>query len=613
MKLYRRTPAHAPRSSLDALSCSRAEPRASTLTRAAAFRNFARALRPRGLAAALAFLSVSLSGVVAHAVPPEYFRNIVLHPTDPNIFVLRYESAFGGLFFSRDGGHSLQMVPGQSFYRYDLRRFVPMQFAGDGKLLLALDSGLDIDNGMGCFPPPPNTNVAHYSDPAVAGLWVADLAPHPSDPDTTFLVTTADPKDKGHSGLWKRDKQGAITPFGAADPAPAMPNKFSFIATGLKVVARAASTEGLRFIMTGTTYDNTTATAVSAPVLRVSDNLGMSWTNHPIPDPNKTGGNPRLLYVDGSDPFKALVFLENGFGEDSDDAIDPIFVTKDGGQSFTPYLDKVQVAGEFVALPSGQLLIADRGIPGGLWSAANLDAAPSKIADYAVHCLAYQAKTQKLFMCKLNELGYYDVGANSFCEIFRPSDAASFVSCPSAPLEQNVDGIKQLCGGFCGAAHYSSAPVCSTFTPPAMTNLCGPMANMYDNENADPDKRWIEPPGPGAAARCAGFTGPVPVADAGMPDASAAGTSDAGGGTSSDAGAASEHDAGSTHDAGTSGESEDGGVAKKKHGGCQLAVGTHGSWRSALLSMLALALLIGARRAKFLARAEARASARTRG
>lgn len=553
------------------------------------------------LLGALGFVAVSLSSAVGHAVPPEYLRSIALHPTDPKVFALRYESAFGGLFFSKDGGQSLQMVPGQSFYKYDLRRFIPMLYASDGKLLLALDSGLDIDNGAGCFPAVPSDGTAgHYSDPAVAGLWIADLAQHPTDPDTIFLLTTADAKDKGHTGLWKRDKAGKITPIGASEPPPAMMGKFPFLATGLKVIARAASTEGVRFISVGTATDYSKMTPVSTPVLRVSDDLGMTWTSHTIPDPNKTGGNPRLLWVDGaSDPFKALVYLENGFGEDSDDALDPIFVTKDGAMSFTPYLDKVQVAGEFARLPSGQLLIADRGIPGGLWSAPNLDTAPTMIADFSVHCLAYQPQTQKLFMCKLNELGYYDVASNTFCEIFQPADTTAFVSCPSAPLEQNASGIKQLCNGFCGAAHYSSAPVCSTFTPPAGTNLCGPAAYAYDNNSPNPDNRWIEPPGSGAAPRCMGFTAPtktdagVPAADAGTP-ASDAGMSSSGGSDSgavhSDAGAAGGGEEDEGEDAGSR-------PRPKKGSGCQLssARDPHAG-QFAALSLLALFAALGLRR-----------------
>jgi hypothetical protein len=336
---------------------------------------------------------------------------------------------------------------------------------------------------------------------------------------------------------------------------------------------------------------------VTTPVLRVSDNLGMSWTSHPIPDTAKAAGSPRFLLVDGSsDAFKALIYLEAGLGEDASDAMDTILVTKDGGQSFTLFSDKLQVAGEIAQLPSGEILLGDRGFApmgGGLWSVANLDSAPTKIADFSVHCLGYQPKTQKLYLCKLNELGYWDTAAKSFCEIFQPPDTSAFVSCPSAPLEQNAAGIKQVCGGFCGAAHYASAPVCSTFTPPAMTNLCGPAALAYDNNDPDPEKRWVEPPGPGAAPRCVGFTGP---------------SSDAG--ASVDAGGASDAGTSSGPDAGLGPNAEDAGTGSKKSGGCQLAArGETRSASSALSGLLALLVGFGLRRSR---RASRLSLARTR-
>src|SRR5689334_5314555 len=108
-------------------------------------RSFERASRNSGFApgfrrlvAPLLVAGLCAIGSTARAVPPEYLRNLVLHPSDPNVFVLRYESAFGGLFFSRDGGKSLQMLPGQTFTKYDLRRFVPMLLTGSGNLVVGL-------------------------------------------------------------------------------------------------------------------------------------------------------------------------------------------------------------------------------------------------------------------------------------------------------------------------------------------------------------------------------------------------------------------------------------------------------------------------------------------
>lgn len=556
--------------------------------------------RARRALATLGFLGIGLSASVGRAVPPEYLRNIALHPTDPKVFALRFESAFGGLLFSRDGGQSFQMVPALTFYKYSLQRDVPMVIGADGKLQIALDSGLVLDDGAGCIPAPTGSDT-HPSDPAVKGLWIADVVPHPTDPDTSFLLSTGDTQT-AHSGVWRR-KQGVVAPIGMSEPAPAMPGKLAFIASSLRVVARTASMDGVRLFEAGTKYDHSGATPVSTPVLRVSDNLGATWTTYTIPDPNKTAGNAKILIVDGSEPFKAIVFLENGFGEESDDPIDPLFITKDGGKTFTPYLDKIQAAGEALLLPSGQILLGDRGATGGLWSAANFDAAPTKVFEQPVECLAYQAQSQKIFMCKKYELGLYDAAANSFCTMLQLREAKGFPSCPSAPLETNTKGIDQLCGGYCGAAHYASAPVCSAFSVQP-GRICGRAAYDYDNAAPDPEKRWIEPPGNNDAPRCAGFTGLPDGGTSGAPDAGT-GTGDAGS-ASRDAGAdaavaSMEGGTGAVADSATGVvDAPDAAVSnKKKGGGCHVAANDAGrNGTTGSLALLALALGMMWRRAK---------------
>jgi hypothetical protein len=164
---------------------------------------------------------------------------------------------------------------------------------------------------------------------------------------------------------------------------------------------------------------------------------------------------------------------------------------------------------------------------------------PSQIGESAVHCLAYQPKTQKVIMCTRHEVGHYDVAAKSFCALARTDEITGFPSCPSAPLEQNAKGIDQLCGAFCGASHSASAPLCSSFPIPA-NRVCGPAAVAYNNTEPDPEKRWMVPPGLNAAPRCAGFVGQQD-AGAKLPPAGSGGR-DAG----VEAGAA--HDASTTSD-----------------------------------------------------------------
>lgn len=546
----------------------------------------------QGILSVGAALSISMWSAQGLAVPPEYFHSIALHPTDPNTFVARYEGAFGGLFMSRDGGKTVQIVPGQAFYTYGLRRWIPMLIAGDGKLLIALDTGLDVDNGAGCLPAPPE-GEAHYSEPAVKGLWVTDVTSHPSDPKVSFVLTTGDTKG-AHAGVWRRDAQGVITALGTSQPLAAG-GKLQFMAGDLHVVARSASIDGVRLIVAGSAFDHSVMPMTSTSVLRISDDLGATWTSTPIPD--TTGGNPRILIADGSEPLRAIVAIENGFGEESSDPVDPVFVTKDGGKSFTPYLDKLQVIGDSVLLPSGEILLADRGSPGGLWSAPNFDTPPTKVRESNVNCLAYQASTQKLVMCAGYEIGYFDLASKQFCAMVRMNEATGFPSCPSAPLDQNKKAIDQLCGGFCGAAHYASAPVCTAFKAPANVT-CGVSAVAYDNMSPDPDKRWLEPPGMNAAPRCAGFTG--------RPDGGVAPVADAGTSGGGDAGITGGGDAGVPADAAVSAPPDaSGGVipgadaavnpttpGKKGGSGCQAARDpANAPQRGGFMYVAALALL----------------------
>jgi hypothetical protein len=251
----------------------------------------------------------------------------------------------------------------------------------------------------------------------------------------------------------------------------------------------------------------------------VSDDLGQSWTTQPIPNPSNSPAAPQVLLVSGGDPFRALVALEDGTGEidDESDPFDPIYVTRDSGQSFTLYLDQIQKSGPALALPSGQILLGGRGRQGGLWSAHDFDSVPSKVQELGVNCLAYQATTQKVFMCRRHELGFYDAATNSFCTFFQMTDTKALASCPAAPLQDNAKVTSQLCNGFCAAQHYAESSLCTSFDV-GQASLCGAAAHAYDV-----DAGYIAPPGFLAAPRCSGFSAP---ADAGAPAEADAGSSE---------------------------------------------------------------------------------------
>jgi MYXO-CTERM domain-containing protein len=546
---------------------SRAEPRAST---------------PRRLSGLLALCAgLSLQQPTARALPPEYLSSASFHPTDPKVLAVRWESALGGLLITRDGGKTFRALPAAAFYKYGMVGRVPFRLASDGAALIGLGDGFFEDDASGC-------NVAQKHEAQLGAPWVAEIVPHPSDVDITFFVTTGDTKGK-HAGLWKRDKTGTLTALGLSEPLEV--GKAGVVVQGLAVIAQASAMDGLRFIETGTrqTPVNGQQSPTTSAVLRYSDDLGASWTERSVPDPDQTQGVVRLLAVEPGEPMKLVVSLEVTAG--ATDQPDPVYVSVDGGTSFKLYTKELLTTGQALRLANGQLLLGDSGSPGGLWLADGIGMPLRKIRDDSVKCLAQQPvaasepkQSGKIFMCKAYEIGILDVAKAEFCGIFQINETAGFVSCPSADLTTNAAVQSQLCGAWCGPAHYASTPMCAAYDKPNV--ICGIQARAYDTKDPDPSKHWIEPPGDFGAARCAGFERSVPApGDAGVgSDDAGAGQADASNGSSSDAGAGPKSDAGvaTRSDAGSKTENGDG-------GGCSCSV----PQRSSPFSSLAWTALAG--------------------
>jgi hypothetical protein len=216
-------------------------------------------------------------------------------------------------------------------------------------------------------------------------------------------------------------------------------------------------------------------------------------------------------------------------------------------------------------------------------------------------------------MCKPYEFGVLDPGTGSFCSQFQLNEAHA-LSCASFDETQLAAVQMQLCNGWCGAAHFSSSPLCGRYDDPAL--VCGVEARAYDQQNPDPSKRWIEPPGLSASARCSDSAPRPPIAapvlDAGVSlepgrrtDAGAAPTIDgAHGGSSAPAlavpVASGAHEA-APAESGDEGEesaaaqgSEDGNPVRAKRsrgGGCQLTSAREPNHGASWLTFVVVATL----------------------
>lgn len=445
---------------------------------------------------ALACGFVLCSTGVVKAGPPEWLSDVAIHPSDPSVIALRYENALGGMMFSTDGGKTFRVRPALTFTKYGLRENVPLLLTKDGSVVLGTTEGLLRTTAQGCDP----------KNESGGESWIGGLALHPKDPAVAFFVT-GDGFGTQRAGLWRRDAAGAASPLGANDSA-------SLSVTGLLAVAHATATEQVRLVESAARVGGAAGSPMTTWVLRYSDDLGATWTEKVVPGT----GTARLLAVDPQDPKRMVVTFAVG---GSPDQPDPVLLTVNGGDSFKPYIEGVMKVGQVSVAADGRLWIADLGAgsgTGGLWYAPRVGDAAEKVLDDSVHCVGHDATSAKLWVCKSHELGLFDMKARSFCRVFQMTDAASLVSCQGEILTQSPEAKEQLCGGYCGALHFASAPLCSIYNDPKA--LCGLGALKYDRE-----AMW-EPP-PGAGTRCAGFE---KAGDAGvtLADASVGGAQDAG-------------------------------------------------------------------------------------
>lgn len=442
---------------------------------------------------------VSWLGVhsAAQAGLPEVISSLAQHPTDPSVLALLYDSGFGGVLYSADGGKTFRIRPALTATTYGLTEQDPVAITSTGNVLVGSMNGLLESDQHGCGA----TLNATVGEAAVNAL-----AMHPRDASVMFFVSS-NAENGAREGIWKRAADGTVTPTGPATQS----NAARFYVSSMRVVEQASATDKLRFIQTGTRY-GATSSAPSSAVFRYSDNLGETWTEHTIPG----AGSPKLMAVDPLDSNRAIVAIGT---TGTPDPQDPILLTLNSGQTFTSYIEGVTSAAEAVVAPDGRAwlsgLSAGLNDGSGLWFAARIGDKPEKVLDGGVHCLGYNAAANNLFICRERELGLFDLEKRSFCRMFGLTEVVGLVSCPSEKLEQSQRAKEQLCGAWCEALHLASTPLCSIYNDERGA-YCGLAARKFDKESG-----YEEPPPSGP--RCAGFE---PVMDAAVesapPDAGAA-------------------------------------------------------------------------------------------
>ena len=412
-------------------------------------------IRPhRSPLVAVAAAFVALTAGHASAAPPEIFTQLALHPTDPSRMVLAYAQGGQGLLFSSDGGQAFSLRCGAAVSAAFTKSRAPLALTADGALLLGTFGGLVRGDADGC---------GFADDAELAGLQVADVAPHPGDPTITFLAT-ANPIDGARTGLVRRNADGSFTPLGQSDsPSP----EHAGIAMNRLVVA-ALPDGRLRFVATALAEDTSGETRA---LVRYSDDEGATWQAHEVA---AAGARLVLLGVDPKVPDRFALALSR------DGEMDDVLISQDAGESFEPALQLFELGAAAVA-PDGTLWVGDAGgdaeysQPGGLYRFDDFAAAARKLATYPVRCLAHRALDGSLFGCQRSTFGRIDPDSGQFAVTAGFTSVASFVACGDEALAPVCK--PQLCDNWCGVLHYANAPLCDAYAEE--NPLCGPPARGY--------------------------------------------------------------------------------------------------------------------------------------
>lgn len=410
-------------------------------------------IRVRAARAVLAvLLPVALglpAGAHAHSGGAiELLAQVAVHPRDPDVVVLRYEAGSAGLLYSSDAGQSFRMLCASAISD-SANRGTTVGIAGDGRVMLGSFGGLLTDDGGGCD---------WTAEPSLADLWVIQTATHPDVPDVSFAITSTGAEGSLNT-LAMRNAMGQWSDLGQRGP---------LLITSL---VAASTPAGVRLYETAegepmdVTVDDVTG-SVRQCTIRVSDDLGSSWTGHPCP---ASLGKVQLVAVDPADPDRIVLSEHNETGRDV------VWVSDDQGATLRQWT-WMSDFGAIAFDGDGRVWVGDWGDAGstvdprGLLMAPDLATEPQVVADYAVHCLAYRPDTDTLYACQRFWYGTVDTTTAEFTTMFTLDDTVGFAACDGVDTAAACED--ELCGAFCGPGSFAGAEVCEAYDGPA----CGPCA-----------------------------------------------------------------------------------------------------------------------------------------
>jgi BNR/Asp-box repeat len=406
-------------------------------------------------------------GDVAHASGPvERLVQVLLHPSDPNVIVVRWGVASDGYLYSRDGGKtfaalcSTAITPnaaaGSKLRRLSGRE-IPSTAAtlidASGHVLVTQIDGLWSDDATGC---------SWSKDPVLDGYWPYALVLDPRQSGELLAVVNKQSSTgtdrESRARLMRRDASGAWSNFeqsGELVPHVAQQQAYG---TDLIAVATGAGEK---------LYANVAVSIGLSPTQEIrivsSTDGGKTWSaGFSVPIEQVDGF--ALLAVDPKAPNRLLAAQHRA------NAADSLLLSEDEGKTFAEYAQLREITSATFA-PDGRVYIGDVGdgsagenASGGIYTAAQLGQPLTKIDNTAtVDCLTWSPSKNALYVCQSYRVRLFDPAQGSYQEVLNINTVPALLSCPKLDVAMACQEQLNMGPSWCCTGHYPCSPFCSMY------------------------------------------------------------------------------------------------------------------------------------------------------
>jgi hypothetical protein len=425
-------------------------------------------------------------GDVAHASGPvERLSQVLLHPSDPSIVVVRWGTASEGFLYSRDGGKTfaalcsggITALGGIADAGSDtvtkltsatVNSNAGTLLDGEGRVHATQLGGMWSDDGTGCS----------WSKSLTEG-WPTSLALDPKSGELLAILNVSNNMGgsyESRSLLMRRSAGGAWT--SVAEAGELVEHKPGQQAYGSELKVTLTETGTRLYAAVPVSQGNEPQQLLH--IVR-SDDGGKTWSMAPAL-PAEQAERFTLVAVDPGNPKRLLGALTD------DLAADVLLLSEDEGATFTEYGQVRYLTGAAFA-PDGTLYLSDQGDasdPGGLWTAPALGQPLTKIAGtQGLDCVTWSQANNNFYVCQGDRVRTFDPASETIASghVVRISEVPKLLECPNSDIGAICKDQLNQGPAWCCTGHYPCTPFCDDYDVTMRGSqrvFCGKSGLAYD-------------------------------------------------------------------------------------------------------------------------------------